>query len=383
MIVHSHINRHRQGRGLPLRRSRVGKRSAFTLIELLLALSLVVIAAALVGSIIQMYTRNYMERGEDLRRKQLANKLLHMIADDIRSVVLEQEYDGSVLETQLGASGGGGGSGAATGGGGGGQSGGATASGGASGAEAGATSGGAADSGLASSSSTSSSAAATSEDGSMQISTAYPPGIYGSQNTLMVEVSRLPRAEEYAVQPVNLMDGTLTDVPGDIKTVQYFVQAATSMGVSDSMSVFGSDNATSAVAGSFTSGLVRRALDRGVTAFAEENGDTDRLQRTGDLVAPEVIGLDFGFYDGSLGQWVTEWDSSQQSLPLLIRVSLAMQNEKGRENTPIEAGTLLSSLSIADRQAYGLEVYELIVSIPGANLVAAEAQEAGMDSMGL
>ena len=84
------------------------KRKAFTLMELMLALSLVVVAAALIGSLMQMYARNFATRGEDIRRIQLARSILTMIAEDLRSVVTAQEYDASVLEQQMGGVAGGG-----------------------------------------------------------------------------------------------------------------------------------------------------------------------------------------------------------------------------------------------------------------------------------
>ena len=90
------------GRGTAIR-SDAGMRKGFSLLELMLALALIVMATAIIGSLLQMYSRNFATRGEDIRRKQLARALLNMIAEDIRAVVLEQEYDTSVLEQQLGA----------------------------------------------------------------------------------------------------------------------------------------------------------------------------------------------------------------------------------------------------------------------------------------
>ncbi len=89
------------------------KRRAFTLMELMLALSLVVVATALIGSLMQMYARNFATRGEDIRRIQLARSILNMIAEDLRSVVTAQEYDASVLQQQMGGGGGGGAAGGA------------------------------------------------------------------------------------------------------------------------------------------------------------------------------------------------------------------------------------------------------------------------------
>jgi hypothetical protein len=208
-----------------------------------------------------------------------------------------------------------------------------------------------------------------------------PPGIYGNQFQLMVDVSRVPRPDQYIRLQQSMMDGSLVDVPGDMKTVTYYVQTATSQGVSDEMSAFGSGSENEG----YNSGLVRRELDRAVSAYAESMGDTQRLMQTGDLMAPEVISLEFAFFDGT--QWLTQWDSSTQSLPWLVQINLAMQSASGLRVGKLEPGTQISMLSLDERQQYGVQIYELVVAIPGAQLRAADAatadQAAGMDSLGL
>jgi prepilin-type N-terminal cleavage/methylation domain-containing protein len=335
-------------------RKQLSRRSGFTLIELMLSLALIVVATALIGSLMQIYASNFAVRGDDIRRAQLARSILSMIAEDIRSVVTKQEYDPTVLEQLLGASGNGGAAPTSE----------ASAGGLASSAEPGLASGDSDETDLAETATTS-----------------LPPGIYGTQYQLMVDVSRVPRPDEYMRAQQSIVAGSLTDIPGDMKTVTYYVQTATTMGVSDAMAAFGSGTDNQG----YNSGLVRRQLDRAVTAYAEENGDTQRLLQTGDLMAPEVISLEFAFFDGT--QWLTEWDSSTQSLPWLVQISLAMQTEKGARASKLEPGTQISMLSLGDRQQYGVQVYELVVAIPGAQLRAADAasadQAAGMESMGL
>ncbi len=342
-------------------------RSAFTLIELILSLALIVVATALVGSLMQMFSRDFATRGDDIRREQLARALLGQIADDIRSVILPQEYDSSVLEQLLGASGGASPSSAT--------------------AAAGSTNSLASSTGSTTttdSSSTTDTAQATAGGGelSTMITTNMPPGMYGDQYSLIVDVSRIPRPDEYTMRTATLSDHFIPDVPGDMKTITYFIQSPTSMGIEDTLAQFAQPSDS---AGGIASGLVRRQLDRAVTAYAEEMGNTQRLQRTGDLLAPEVVALEFAYFDGV--DWLTEWDSSTQSLPWLVEITLAMQTATAGESTPLTAGISISALSYADRQAYGIEVYQLVVAIPGAQLHAADStaadQAAGMESMGL
>ena len=366
------------------------KRKAFTLIELMLALSLVVVAAALIGSLMQIYAKNFATRGEDIRRMQLARSILNMVAEDLRAVVTAQEYDSSVLEQQLGSGAGGGAgsdSGGSAGGAGGGDSGGGSggaaggnaAGGGQSAGGAGTSAGGAGTSAGAGTTAGGTTGAANEQSEAVPL--AREPGLYGTKYELTLDVSRLPRADEYIPPMGSVVSPTLTDVPGDIKTVSYFVQTPSMIGVEDSLSAF--NDATSTTT-SFSSGLVRRQLDRAIIAYAEELGDT-RLSRTGDLIAPEVVSLEFAYFDGT--QWLYEWDSSTQALPWLVQITLGMQSATGEAKAELDAGISLSSLTYDQRSAYGILVYELVVAIPGAQLKAADAASAetdsGMSSMGL
>jgi prepilin-type N-terminal cleavage/methylation domain-containing protein len=344
------------------------KRRAFTLIELMLALSLVVVATALIGSLMQMYARNFATRGEDIRRIQLARSILNMIAEDLRSVVTAQEYDASVLQQQMGNVAGGGGA-----------AGGAGGAGGASGAGA---SGAGASAQSAGGASADGASASGGEDATGTQSTIRAPGIYGSQYELTLDISRLPRPDEYFPQPGAMISPTLTDVPGDIKNVSYFVQTPSAMGVQDNLEAF---NDGTIMTNGMSSGLVRRQLDRAILAYAEEIADTTRLMRTGDLIAPEVYSLEFAYFDGV--QWTYTWDSSTQSLPWLVQITLGIQSASGEAKAQLESGVSLSSLTYDQQAEYGIQVYELIVAIPGANLKAAatetEDADSGMSAMGL
>jgi hypothetical protein len=368
-------------------------RAAFTLLELMLSLSLIVVATALIGNLMHIYSRNFATRGEDIRRMQLAKSILNSIAEDLRAVVLKQPYDASVLSQQLGGGGGGGavggtggsasagGAGATAGGNAGGQTGGGMSQTGMG--QTGSTSGNSSSMGgsTAGSSTTNASAGGTSgTDAASMTSTVREPGIYGNQYEIMLDVSRIPRTDEYIPAPSSLVSPTLTDVPGDIKTVSYSVQTSSTMGVEDSMNAF--NDPTQSASGN--GGLIRRQLDRTIMAYANEVSDT-RLQRTGDLIAPEVVALEFAYYDGV--QWVYEWDSSTQALPWLVQITLAIQSATGEERASLQPGVSLSTLTFDQQSQYGIQIYELVVAIPGAQLRAASAQttatDDGMSSMGL
>lgn len=222
-------------------------------------------------------------------------------------------------------------------------------------------------------------------DGTSTGSTALPLGVYGSATNLTIDISRIPRIDEYNAQQNTLLNGTLSDLPGDIKSVSYFVQLPTTMGVTDSMNeVSTTQTSTGGVAG-----LVRRALDRAVMDNAEEMGQSDQLNRTGELVAPEVLALEFSYFDGT--QWLTTWDSSTQGLPWLVDINLAMQSKSGEKNGAVPPGISLTTMTYDERQRYGIEIYNLTVTIPGAQLQStgnADASggtgtDSGMSSVGL
>lgn len=408
------------------------KRPAFTLLELILALGLSVLVMSIIVGLIGMYSSNFTKRGEDIRRVALARAILNMIADDLRSTVTKQEYDTKVLEQMLMGQGGGGagaqgGGGQADGGGagGGGQDnnsrdqnpgnpqpgnpqpgnpapgnpspgtpapqnpgsgggGGGFGGGGFGGGTGGRQSGQANQ--TAGASGANQNAAGTDEapaDATAGMAS-LPLGIYGSATNLTIDISRIPRIDEYTAQQNGMLTGTLNDLPGDIKSVSYYVQAPSTVGVTDAMNQVSTTQTATGVGG-----LVRRALDRAVLDNAESMGQTDQLNRTGELVAPEVLALEFSYFDGA--QWTTTWDSSTQGLPWLVDISLAMQSKTGEKNGTVPPGISLTTMTYDERAKYGIEIYTLTVTIPGAQLQSTGATtggagagtDSGMSSMGL
>jgi hypothetical protein len=131
-----------------------------------------------------------------------------------------------------------------------------------------------------------------------------------------MDLSRLPRIEEY-VAYLDEDTSDIDDIPSDLKTVAYFVQAVGS-GVQDTLDML---DANSSLEG--TGGLVRRSLDRAATVEAANNGNLSMLNQTGELLAPEITGIEFSYWDGLI--WQLEWSSdSYGELPLAIQVTLTM-----------------------------------------------------------
>ncbi|MFN7625381.1 MAG: prepilin-type N-terminal cleavage/methylation domain-containing protein, partial [Pirellula sp.] len=80
------------------------RRDGFTLLELLLALSLSAVVALLIGGLIQLYLLNENRGRENVRQAQVARAVLSMIAEDIRTTVRYQPFDTSGLQQMLSGS---------------------------------------------------------------------------------------------------------------------------------------------------------------------------------------------------------------------------------------------------------------------------------------
>ena len=403
----------------------------FTLLELLLALALTAVVSILIGGLVQLFLVNETRGRDTVRQAQMARAILNMIAEDVRTTVRYYPYDTSGLDQMLGnalnnAAGGAlggltgspatGGASAGAGAGAGATGGAATGgsqnaapsgtnptgstgstvrqsgntSGGTSGAGGrtggGATGGGATAGGGMAGAGMAGDSSGTAATGPATI----PPGIFGSASSIEIDVSRLPRPDEYVIQPGAMSTGSLGDMPSDIKTVGYYVQAPRGDGVQDPLARLTSQIATSSSGSTagLSGGLVRRSLDRAVTQYAYEIGSTTQLMRTGEIIAPEVLGIDFSYF-GPEG-WQTQWDSSTMGLPSVVKVTIAMQRESAARTNPMSPGISLSSLNSSMMQEYGIQLYSMNILIPGAALLASPASATsggtssnGMSSLGL
>ncbi|MCO8121979.1 type II secretion system protein GspJ [Stieleria sp. TO1_6] len=286
-------------------------RGGFTLLELFLTLSMAVVLMTLINSAFTFYARDMDRSDADMRQTMLASALMQMIEDDLRASLHPEPLDTAALEELLsktassasGMSGGGGGGGAG---------------GGEEMSDEDMSAAGMDDTEAEEETSTT----ATLDSGSAVLVT---PGVIGNQYQIQIDTSRLPRLEEYAVM-MDMDPGNMTDVPSDLKTISYFVQPEGSGGVDDPLAQF---DATSA---GQSGGLVRRSLDRSANAFASLSGGLSSLGETGELLAPEVTGLEFSYWDGVT--WQLQWNSDELGeLPLAIKIQMAMAGQPNADDT--------------------------------------------------
>lgn len=309
------------------------RRRGFTLLELLLALALTGLVLFAISMAVSLNMRAFHKRRSSIEQAQLARTLLRIIADDIRGSVASYEQDLSGVEKLLADS-----------------------------AE-GAASGALDDAGLEGIDEELDVDAFLEEDSTNTIDLAAgetlpsTPGIYGNQYELQIDVSRLPRIHEYqqllAVDPADAM----LDLPSDVKTVTYYVQDS---GLLAAGEVAGPVPALGVTA---QNGLVRREMDRSVTQWALQNGNLTGMQQTGDVIAPEVVGLEMSYFDGY--EWRLEWDSEVEgTLPMAIQIVLVMKPPAD----PTTAGDVMLDEST-------LNYYRLVVRIPTGRPVEEEVEE--------
>jgi type II secretory pathway pseudopilin PulG len=332
------------------RTERMLRRPAFTLVELLLTLTLSVVLMSLIGSALSFYATKLETRNTEVRRVQLAQAILNMINDDLRVAIYPPEFDDAALSDLLTSA-----------------TGGSTEQPGEgedlSAAGLDDMSGGEED-------------VATTDTGSAEMTdissgsvTTARPGLIGNQTQIQFDLSRLPRLEEYQQQLVGDSIGEVLDVPSDIKTVTYFIQPAGG-GIQDPLDIVSSNSAlatASPTGSSMGGGLIRRSLDRAVTTFSLAQGGLTTLSSTGDLLATEVVGLEFRYWDGLI--WQTYWDSDEfGSLPVAIEVTLTMLEPSGDDAS--EEGAMLTTQ------------YQQIIRLPMGRTVAS-SDLSGLSAAGL
>lgn len=321
------------------RSARPGRgRRGLTLLELLLALALSVLIISAITSAIYVYLVTLTRQQSELEQKQVVRSVALMVQNDLRAALQYKAADVAGIEnlsaTQALTSGLpadlagmlGGGAGQATGG----QD---------SGGQPAASSGGtdqAADSG------------SEEEDASN-----WRPILVGDSTRLVIDVSRLPRLDQYNTLVIGDENGGYT--PSDIKSIAYFVGEGSAVA---SATEFDSSVAE-------LGGLYRREIDRAVAAFRGEYGPPEVVDEFCRLIAPEISQVEFRYFDGS--DWVGEWDSEEAgAFPVAIEVSLAF--DPLRVWNRVSAGT-----TDTDRvEGEELQYYRTVIHLPLAEPPAEE-----------
>jgi hypothetical protein len=391
MMGRSGNRRFDSARSLHPRRQR--RRSfAFTLLELMLSLSLTAVVLITVNMAVSLNLRLFESRRSYLEESQLAREVLRLVADDIRGAVAPHEQDVSsvmqLLSSSMGGSSSTGGSSTGTGTGTG--TGAGTGTGGQQGGTGGGQQGGTGGSGQQGGTGSEDSGAGSMDDAaellgesdmsssteslSSAVSVPATPGIYGNQYELQIDVSRLPRQDQFFPDVKENAVTSIVDIPSDVKTVTYYILNNDSTVVTDKPTIAATDLSQASNPNVVGHGLVRRQLDRCVTEWAVNNGNAATLATEGEVVAPEAISIEFMYFDGT--DWLTEWDSeSQGGLPIAIQIILGFGDIADFRDTASQTMTAPAG------NTQNIRYYRTIVSVPAAqNLQQGSTDSTGTES---
>ncbi len=343
------------------------RRGAFTLFEVILSVALAAVLLALIGTAINLYLTRVDSDRTRVEEAQLARSVLAMITDDIREASVYQKQDTSAIAKLMAA-----GTpfdvdsidkaregGAATSG-----PGGSTAI--AKLSSLSSTSGGG-----GSSSGGSSSTGGTSNEESDDT---MPLGLNGQADDLYVDVTRMPRQEElfatvtgYTNAPSAASSSTGPPgssassaeamPPADLKTVHYYIRPGNGVEAgSAAVTSLAPDAQASA------GGLVREEIPRRLRVFAEQTGGTDTTTSGAALIAPEVVQLQFRYFDGS--QLLDTWDMKElKKLPTAIEVCVWLRSARANAGGDNVSSTELN----------GAHEYRQVVYLPMSQISEASA----------
>jgi hypothetical protein len=178
------------------------------------------------------------------------------------------------------------------------------------------------------------------------------PGIYGNAFALQLDVCRAMRSDEFLLASAN-PGGTA--LPLGVTTVSYFVTQ--NLGPAPVMPA-GAVGGLSPGAAAPT-GLVRRVVNRAVAGQAGL-ASLGALPQRVELLAPEVVGLQFRYFDGY--QWFLAWDSElMEASPVAVEILLTLRAADARAPSPAALPATAA-----------LEQYRLVVHLP----VSAPMQDA-------
>lgn len=281
------------------------ERLGYTLMELLLALALSVMVVAAIVMAIQIYLVALTKQQAIVEQKQVARSLLTMIENDLRAGIQYKanDYSGleNLLETQtLMLTGG---------------------------------------------------APEDEESDSLIVEdeVAFRPTLLGSGNVVMIDISRLPRLDQY--NPLIASEEADVQTPSDVKSVAYFV-SLTDGGMEPKLR-FAETRAPG--------GLYRREIDRAVAEFM---GDTSLFSSPDNytkLIANEVAQISFRYFDGE--EWQNEWDSAENGgFPMAIEVNIAIDSQRSASGS--------QDYNAAGADSETLQYYRTVVDLPVAEPTA-------------
>lgn len=309
-------------------RAALHRRPGYTLLEVVLALALSVLLIGGIAMAINYHLITLQEQQREIERSQIARQSLFLLAKDIRAAIQYKPIESSALDELIqGVS--------------------SSMDIGGLAEQAGIGTDMLEESGLA---------PAEQSDAAPSEYAATRPGLVGTSTQLQIDISRLPRKDQYNI--VSFSDGTQSDIPSDVKTITYFVRNEENA----------ENTSSEQVEISQSMGLVRRSLDRAVARYAEDYGGQINLEDYEEVLAVEITQIEFRYWDQENQQWETEWDSEQMmGLPSAVEITIALgtQSEANDDN------------AVDDRKIYRSVVFMPLAEIIPPELETEETEDSG------
>jgi prepilin-type N-terminal cleavage/methylation domain-containing protein len=333
----------------------VGKlRRGFTLLEVIIALSLSVLLLTAVYGAIRMQYRVSQSGREQMEQAQLARAILRMIESDVRSVVWQVqkppqsgEGGGSAVDDEPG-------------------SGGSAGTSSSSGSTSGSTFGTLSSSGTSSSTGTGSSAGASQILSSDSASAGGGSGVFGDAQNLVLHINRPAREMVYATSPDEEAGAFGRS---DMATVSYFIADGSAGGLS--AAVASQDGGGSSVLGGVV-GLARMEEDRLSTMLAGSTTGANAVPGTAKVIAPEVVAIEFAYWDGL--EWLESWDSSVSgTLPSAIGITVSIDSGTSLEDRTLSGRVQQTVTSGRSGQAGEPVQVRYVIAVPLAEPYVSEA----------
>lgn len=266
-------------------------RNGLSLIEVLLAMSLVAVIMGMLGIVMRSQMRMMDTRRTGIQEAQLARTVLRMISNDLKAAV------NTVNESAGGETGV------------------------VSDEEAGLT--GTDDTATGT---TSTATDTTSDDTSEAIDPLLQtsPGLYGNASEVRFDIVRSPRAQSFNELVEFATADELARPFSGFQSVAYLVGPSpdNAGGIDAIVKQLGLSPASSSNQPA-TSGLIRQVMDQATRSYVLEFGDLTTLDAYSQMIAPEVSALQFQYFDGT--QWLPDWDSEQQGgLPVAVQIAVSI-----------------------------------------------------------
>jgi hypothetical protein len=172
-------------------------------------------------------------------------------------------------------------------------------------------------------------------------------GVFGDASTLLLNISKPTRQRRNRLQDES---SEASGFGADLQAVAYFIAGADGGGtLQEAVGSQATDRN-----GEPASGLARMQGDRLAMNLADETGDLDMMASNSTLLAKEVIFLQFRYFDGF--EWYEEWDSDLLGgVPMAIEIIIGFASPVDEET---EGGLLARSANQSTNE------YRLVVKVP-------------------